>query len=121
MRRRGAAQDGPHAAPELPDQERLRDVVVRAELEPEHLVELVVAGREHDDRHGALGTKSLADLETVDLRQHDVEHDEVDLLLGEPPQRLLAVARLDDAVPVPLERIREERLNRVLVVDEQDG
>ena len=53
--------------------------------------------------------------------QHDVEHDEVDLLLGEPAQRLLAVARLDDAVAVPLERVREERLDRVLVVDEQDG
>ena len=36
-------------------------------------------------------------------------------------QRLLAVARLDDAVPVPLERIREELLDRVLVVDEQNG
>ena len=52
--------------------------------------------------------------------QHDVEHDEVDLLRREPAQRLLAVTRLDDAVPVPLEGIREERLNRVLVVDEQD-
>ena len=118
---RGAAQHGADAAAELPDQERLRDVVVRAELEPEHLVELVVAGREHDDRNRALGPESLADLETVDLREHDVEHDEVDLLFREPAQRLLAVTGRDDAVPVPLERVREELLNRVLVVDEQDG
>ena len=53
--------------------------------------------------------------------QHDVEHDEVDVLLGEAPQRLLAVARLHDAVAVPLERIREQRLDRILVVDEQNG
>ena len=55
------------------------------------------------------------------LGQHDVEHDEVDVLLGEPPQRLVAVARLDDPVAVALERVREERLDRVLVVDEEDG
>ena len=42
-------------------------------------------------------------------------------LVSKPPQCLLAVARLDDAVPVPLERIREEFLDRVLVVDEQNG
>ena len=34
--RRRAAQQRAHAAAELPDRERLRDVVVRAELEPEH-------------------------------------------------------------------------------------
>ena len=68
-----------------------------------------------------VGAEPLADLEPVDLREHDVEHDEVDLFLGEALQRLLAVARLNDAVAVPLERIREELLDRVLVVDEQNG
>ena len=78
-----AAQQRPHAAAELADRERLRDVVVRAELEPEHLVELVVAGGQHDDRHRALRAQALADLEAVEPRQHDVEHDEVDVLPGE--------------------------------------
>ena len=41
--------------------------------------------------------------------------------LGEAAQRLLAVARLDDAEAVALERVREELLDRVLVVDEEDG
>ena len=36
-------------------------------------------------------------------------------------ERLFAVACLDDAEPFALERIGEELLNRVLVVDEQDG
>ena len=68
-----------------------------------------------------VGAEPLADLEAVDLRQHDVEDDEIDLLVGEALQCLLAVARLDDAVAVALERIREELLDRVLVVDEQNG
>ena len=39
----------------------------------------------------------------------------------EARQRLLAVACLDHTEPVAFERIGEELLNRVLVVDEQDG
>ena len=65
--------------------------------------------------------EALADLEPVELRQHQVEHDEVDVLLREARERLLAVARLDDAEAVALERVGEELLDGVLVVDEQDG
>ena len=43
------------------------------------------------------------------------------VLLGEAAQGLLAVACLDDAVAVALERVGEQPLDRVLVVDEQDG
>src|SRR4029078_7258166 len=111
----------PDARAKLSDRERLRDVVVGPELEPEHLVELVVAGREHDDRHRALAPEAAADLEPVDLRKHDVEHDEVDRLLREPAQSLVAVAGLDDAIGVPLERVREGCLDRILVVDEENG
>src|SRR5438045_2117239 len=82
--------------------------VVRPELEAEHLVELVVPGGQHDDRHGALRPQPLAHLEPVELRQHQVEHDEVDRLVPELAQRLLAVARLDDAEAVALERVGEE-------------
>ena len=90
------AQQRADARAELADREGLRDVVVGAELEPDHLVELVVAGRQHDDRHGALGAQALAHLEPVEARQHDVEHDEVDGLRVEALERLLAVGRLDD-------------------------
>ena len=119
-RRPGAAEQGAHARAELADRERLRDVVVRAELEADHLVELVVAGRQHDDRHRARRAQPLAHLEPVEPRQHDVEHDEVDRRVGETAQRLLAVGRLHDRVPVLLEREREHLADGVLVVDEQD-
>ncbi len=46
--------------------------------------------------------------------------EEVDLLVGESAQCLLAVPRLDHAEAVALERVREQLLNRVLVVDEED-
>ena len=61
-----------------------------------------------------------ADLEPVELRQHDVEDDEVDCVLLEALECLLAVARLHDVKALALEGIREELLDRLLVVDEQD-
>src|SRR5207253_7999446 len=69
----GPAQQGAHSAPELANRERLRDVVVCAKLEPDHLVQLVLASGEHDDRNGTLGAEAAAHLETVELRQHQVE------------------------------------------------
>ena len=65
--------------------------------------------------------QALADLEAVDPRQHQVEHHEVELLLGEARERLAAVGRLHDLVAVPLERERQQGLDRLLVVDEQDA
>ena len=116
-----ASQECPDPASELPDREWLRDVVVGAELQADHLVELVVAGGQHDDRHGAGGAKALAHLEPVQLREHQVEDDEIDVLLGEAVECLLPVTRLNHREPVSFERVREELLNGVLVVDEQDG
>ena len=46
----GPAQDRPDAGDQLARAERLGQVVVGAQLEPEQLVELVVPGGEHHDR-----------------------------------------------------------------------
>jgi hypothetical protein len=115
-----SSQEGAHSTPELADRKRLGDVVVRPELEPEHLVQLVVARGQHDDRNRAVGAQPLAHLEPVELRQHQVENDEVDVLLGELRERLLAVPGMDDSEPVAFERVRQKLLNGLLVVDEQD-
>ena len=116
-----APQERPHARAELADRERLRDVVVGSELQPDHLVELVVTRREHDDRHRAGRPQPLADLEAVELRKHDVQHDEVGRRLAEAAQRLLAVRRLHHREPVAFEREREHLPHGFLVVDEEDG
>src|SRR3712207_6302689 len=50
----GPAQERAHAASELERRERLRDVVVGAELEAVHLVRLLGLGGQHDDRDRAL-------------------------------------------------------------------
>ena len=70
---------------------------------------------------GRLRAQPAADLEAVHLREHQVEHDEVEVLLGEARERLAAVGRLHDLVAVALQGEGEQRLDGLLVVDEQDA
>jgi hypothetical protein len=116
-----ASQHRLHAAAELAYGERLGDVVVSAELEAQHLVDLLDACGEHDDRHGALCPDLAADLEAVDFRQHQVEYDEVELVVAQTLQRLCAVTGADDFVAVLAQRVREQLLDRLLVVHEEDA
>src|SRR5207248_3477790 len=109
------------AAAELAHRERLRDVVVRAELEAEHLVELLGLRGEHDDRHRGARAELTADLEAVDLRQHYVEHDEIEVALAEAVERLVAGGRGHYLVAVLAQREREQLLDCMLVVDEEDA
>ena len=121
LRERRAPQHRLHAAAELAHRERLGDVVVRAELEAEHLVDLLGLRREHDDRHGAARADRAADVEAVHARQHHVEHDEVEVVLAQPVERLPAVERGNDVVALLAQRIGQELLDGLLVVHEQDA
>ena len=100
------AQLGAHPAEQLADRERLRHVVVGADLEAHDLVHLGVLGGQQDDRHGALGADLAADVEAALAGHHDVQDQEVedavvvDLLLG-----VLAVGGEGDVEALLLERI----------------
>ena len=75
-----AAQQRAHARDELVRAERLRQVVVGAELETDDALGFLGAGGEHDDRDRGgrlVRAHDAADLEAVDVRQHQVEHDQI--------------------------------------------
>jgi hypothetical protein len=116
-----AAQRRLHPRAELAHGERLGDVVVGAQLQPDHLVDLLGLRREHDDRHRAARPQAPAHLQPVELGKHHVEHHEVEGLLGEAVQRLAPVPRVHHLVAVLTQRERQERLDRLLVVYEQDS
>ena len=117
-----AAEDRLDPRRELARRERLRDVVVGADLEPRDAIGLLVARREHDDRHLRAGADAAADLEAVDSRQADVEHDEADRVLAQLGDRLLARPEPDDAPAVLLlEVLLDETTDRVVVLDEQEN
>ena len=107
-------------ADELAQAERLGHVVVGAELEPDDLVELRVLGRQHHDRHARLGADDAADLDARQLREHQVQEDEVRPLRPEHGEGLAPVGRRDDPESVGLERVDERLAQGRLVVDDED-
>ena len=73
MRRRMAPDAGHHLA----RAERLDHIVVGAQLDAQHPVDLVVARGQEQDRQVALGADAAADLQPVHARHVDVEHHQV--------------------------------------------
>ena len=92
-RRLGPPQQRLHAGGELSRRERLRHVVVGAELEAGDAVGFLVPRGQHQDRHGRVRADGLADLEAVLPGQADVEDDEAWPPVAEVRERLLARAR----------------------------
>src|SRR3954453_715438 len=116
----GAAQDRLDASDQLARVERLGQVVVGAHLEPDDLVDVVVAGGQHQDWHVRGGADLPAHLEPVDVGQHQVEHHQVGLGVLGLHQRLAAVAGDLDLVARVLQVHRDEGCNVALVLDDQD-
>ena len=73
----GATEHRADPRDELLRTERLRHVVVRADLEAGDLVRLVAASREHHDRHGRVAAERARDIKAVELRQTEIEHDKI--------------------------------------------
>ena len=91
-----AAQDDVDPRDELARAERLGDVVVAADLEAEHAVDLVVARRQEQDRNVGGLSDFAADIQPVEFRHADIEHDQIGPVGGKAGQCFLAVARLED-------------------------
>ena len=90
----GAAQERVNPRHHLPGVERLRDVVVRAQLQPDNLVRVLHACRQHDDRQRCehrIGTHDTGDVPPVAARHHEVEHDQVGTIMAQHVQRGLPV------------------------------
>ena len=90
---RRAAEDALHARHELARVERLRQVVVGADLEPDDLVDVLVAGGQHQDRHVGALAHAAADLQPVHVGQVEVEDDQRRRLGRDRVQRRAARCR----------------------------
>ena len=117
----GASEHRLHPGHQLGGRERLGEVVVAAELEPEHAVDLAVAGGEEDHRDVRGLAQSAAHLEAVDVGETDVEHDEARVVGAHRLEPRLARRRLEDAVAVAGQVQVDEIGDVGLVVDHDDG
>ena len=98
----GSPQDGPHPRHQFPRRERLDQIVVGAQLEPENAIDLVVARGEEQDRHLAASADVAADVEAVaGAGQADVEDHDAGVVLSEERQSLLAVTGQEHPEPFP--------------------
>ncbi len=114
-----APQHGPHAGHELAEPEGLGHVVAGAELEPEDDVDLGVARRDHDDRHGLEAAHLLADLDAGLVGEHHVEQDEVGVDAVEEAQCLVPVAGRLDGEALAGQARRQRLAIGLLVVDHE--
>ena len=126
LRRRGRrlaepAQHGADPGEELPRAEGLRQVVVRAELQAEDAVELLVLGGEEDDGQAPGAPDAAADLEAVRLRHQDVQDDEVDPARRDAVDGLAAVLRLDHLEAALGEGEADDLADVAVVVRHQDA
>src|SRR5262245_20605240 len=116
-------QDLAHAQQELLRVERLRHVVLGADLEPVDDVLLARAHAQHEDRDAArlrARLERFEDLGPVATRQHHLEDDEVRVALARGAQGGLAVARLLDLVVLLTQQGGDEAARHRVRVDEQD-
>ena len=81
------------AGKEFGEFEGFSHIVVGARFQPFNLVRHRIAGREHDDRHVAIGSQAPADLHAVQPGQHQVQYHEVRRPLLGHRQRFVAAQR----------------------------
>ena len=120
-RARDAAQDDVDPRHQLARAERLRHVVVAADLEAEDAVDLLVARRQEQDRHVGGLADLAADVEPVELGHADVEHDQIGPVGGKAGERLLAVARLGHGHAGLLQRDADDLADVAVVVDDENA
>ena len=76
-------------AEEFANCERFGEVVVGSRVEPSHLVVLGSAGRQHQDmERRPRPAESATNLDSVEVRQHEIEQDEIKNLFGAEGTRL---------------------------------
>jgi hypothetical protein len=111
-----------HAEHEFARAERLGNVVVGTDLEADNAIGLCGFRSEHDDRNRCgrrIAAKQAADIEPIDLREHEVEHDERGPIGAGLCKGRLSIGSLH-RIETCLTQFERQHLERVgLVVDDQ--
>jgi len=117
---RMAAQHRADPGDQLARAERLGEIIVGAEFEPDDAVGLAALGRDEDDRHVAGAAKLAAQIDAAGPRQHDVEQHEIDRPLFERAPHFGRGRGGPDSVAILLQRAGSERAERRVVLDQDD-
>ena len=113
-------QHGLHARHEFPHGERLGHVVVGADLETDHAVDFIVAGRQHQQRHSTRPANLAAHVEAVHAGKHEVQHHQVRLGGERQFKRAFAVGGRLDLVALASQVVGDGAGQALFVLDDQD-
>lgn len=118
------AMDGPAAEFDMDPGEQFlerkgfHDIVIGANLQPGHAVRDGVTGRKDDDGQGLIGSaEAAADFESVDLREEQIEDNQIWPDLARLAQRLFAVGRRTDVVPFQREFAPEQGADLFVIIN----
>ncbi len=117
----GAADVGLDPGQQLPHGEGLGDIVVRAQLQAQDLVGLLLPGGEHQNGGGAaLLPDGSADVKAIALGQHQVQQNQIGVLLQRQLEPGLAVVGLQGVVALPGKVEHQNVHNILFILDDQD-
>jgi len=106
---------------ELANRERFGQVVVGTRLEPRHLVVLGSAGSQHQDvQRRPRPAKSATDLDSIEVRQHEIEQDEITSLFGAEGDGVFAELVREDLVSRSRKQVGEAFTEGLFVLDDEN-
>ena len=109
------------AGQQLARAERLRQVVVGAELEADHPIHRLAAmAGEHDDRKIGIRSKRANDLETVLIAELQVENHQVDRVRSQHPLHLAAVGSHAHPHALIGQVVRDHGAHGRIVIDDKN-
>jgi hypothetical protein len=117
--RLGAPENRPDPRNELARRERLGQVVVGSQLEAQDPIDLLVPGGEDQNRHASPSPQLLADFDSVQVGQTEIEDDEARVTPLDGLEAALARALADD-LEACLLQVRSHQLADGLVVLDHD-
>ena len=110
-----------HPGQHLNGIERLGDIVVRADVQPQHLVRILTLGGEQDDGDIPLLPELGGGPDAVQLRHHHVHEDQVNVPAAHGGYRLLPIIGLHRLVALTGQIDFQRRNNVPVVVTDQNG
>ncbi len=117
-----APDQSPHPGDELLEGEWLREVVVGPGVEGGDFARDLVAGGEHEDGEAGLPQPDAPeDLVPVHSGEHDVEEDEIQVLLERHPEAVGSVVRAEALVAARRQAPVEHPLDTRLILDDKNS
>ncbi len=114
-----ASQHGLDSRCDFARRERLHDIVVGTEFKTSDAILLIAKRREQDDRHITCAASVAQNLETVTLREHQIEQHKVGFTRVELGHSFVAVLGFDNDKSIMGQVLSEHLAHHWLIFDDQ--